>query len=125
MVQVWALTLHPFGSPWQLLPLGCLALLVWAQVRLERNRRHLAKLEAWMSSEGARPQGARVVHPNGSTTPLELVYAGCEDGVHVWEGVAQVEPGDKLAVDVLPPRTAIRLPASHAWGDGMDWGFDA
>lgn len=61
-----------------------------------------------------RPQGARLVHADGSSTPLELAYVGRdeEDGMHVWEAVTPLREGDALHVDVMPGRSSIRIPAS-------------
>ena len=59
----------------------------------------------------ARPQDVRIVHPDGSVTPVELTYCGVEDGCHVWSGFAAFTEGwDVLRVGMMPDRTAIRLP---------------
>lgn len=57
------------------------------------------------------PRDARLLHPDGTETPLELAYAGTnEEGCHVWEATAAVaREGDQLQVAMLPARTAIRV----------------
>ena len=56
------------------------------------------------------PKGARLVHPDGTVTHLELVYAGQdEEGVHRWDATSRVAPGDKLHVDEMPPKSVLRI----------------
>jgi hypothetical protein len=54
-----------------------------------------------------RPEGVRILHADGTTTPVELTYRGPVDGLHQWESMSPVEPGDRLHVDTLPPLTTI------------------
>lgn len=59
------------------------------------------------------PENVRLVRPDGSVLPVELVYAGQdEDGIHEWVAVATsptIEEGTRLFCDVLPARTAINV----------------
>lgn len=57
------------------------------------------------------PEGAKLIHPDGSETPLELVYIGRDEegGTHVWEGTVPARAGDQLYVGVLPAKSSIVL----------------
>lgn len=56
-----------------------------------------------------RPTDARIIR-NGEIIPLELVYAGDINGVHVWEAATEFNPRtDQLRVAKLPARTGIRF----------------
>jgi hypothetical protein len=60
------------------------------------------------------PQNVRLVNPDGEAMPVELVYAGVQDGIHHWVAVPtapafSLGDGWLLKVDVLPARTSIRL----------------
>lgn len=60
------------------------------------------------------PENVRVVHGDGTTTPVELVYDGLdEEGMHVWTAVPHrlldARAGDSLKADVLPPNTVIAV----------------
>lgn len=63
-----------------------------------------------MQEDPVRPQNVRVVHADGSATPVELAYRGFEDDAHVWDCITPVEPGDHVKADTLPARTAIAFP---------------
>lgn len=58
------------------------------------------------------PEGTRLVHADGSETPLELVYLGRDEerGTYVWEATVPARPGDQLRVGVLPAHTTIVVP---------------
>lgn len=62
-------------------------------------------------TEPPRPEGARLVHPDGTVTPLELAYDGLdEDGQHVWSATTAFTPGrDRVEVDRLPGKTSLSL----------------
>lgn len=118
-IQVWTLTLHEWWSWWQAVPIGCLLLLAWAQVRLERAHVRLDAATANLAAAKVcarvdppvRPEGVVVLHPDGSTTPVELAYRGRNDeGVHVWAGAVALRPGDEVQAEVLPPNSALALP---------------
>jgi len=57
------------------------------------------------------PRNVRAIAPDGTVTPLELVYRGLDDGIHVWEATAPVAlvPGSHIAADTLPARTEVRV----------------
>ncbi len=59
------------------------------------------------------PENVRVEYPDGRVVPVECVYRGRRGGVHEWEAVLLVaaEPGMRVCVDVLPPRTSVVLTA--------------
>jgi hypothetical protein len=58
------------------------------------------------------PEGVRIAHPDGTSTPFELAYVGTEPRqvngdiyiVDIWEATTVVEwnAGDKLAIDREP-----------------------
>lgn len=55
------------------------------------------------------PEGARVVHLDGTATPIPLVYAGVREGLHEWHvhPPVQYQMGDHLEIGMLPARTSI------------------
>lgn len=59
-----------------------------------------------------RPQGVRIEHANGTTTPVELAYRGydADEQAHVWECITPVARGDRVRVALLPAHTSITLP---------------
>lgn len=61
--------------------------------------------------EPTPPTGARLIAPDGKVTPLTLTYAGRNaDLIHVWTTDVVPAPGSHIAVEVLPPMTAINVP---------------
>lgn len=57
--------------------------------------------------------GVRVIKQDGEVIPCELSYRGIDgDGCHQWAIATEVNlrQGDKLHVDMLPPRTVIAMP---------------
>lgn len=58
------------------------------------------------------PQGVRLIHPDGTQTPLELEYDGIDsEGLHRWLVVGvTLTDAFRVHVDVLPGRTAIAFP---------------
>jgi hypothetical protein len=55
-----------------------------------------------------KPEGVRIIRPDGTEVPCELVYVGKEDGLDVWEVAgALVRPGDSLHCKMLPARTTL------------------
>lgn len=61
-----------------------------------------------------RPQGVRIDHLDGSSTPCELTYVGQDDrGIHLWGIATEVRPGDRLHVKVMPPRTGLTMGAAE------------
>lgn len=66
------------------------------------------------------PRNVRIHHPDGTTVPVELVYSGQEQGIHVWTMVLPDSislndlRGMSLSADTLPARTAIHLPVRRA-----------
>jgi hypothetical protein len=57
-----------------------------------------------------KPENVRVVHPDGTETPCELIHDGPdENGIDQWTATGPVfRVGlDKFRVDVLPARTGI------------------
>ncbi len=73
----------------------------WSLVR--HRRRRWALVEA--------PQNVRVVYPDGSVVPVELVHRGRVDGVEQWDAVCPVRsaPGMRVLADMIPGETAINL----------------
>lgn len=63
-----------------------------------------------MTGAPVRPLGVYAVLANGDTIPVELAYAGVQDGVHVWDSITPIPPGGQLKVGMFPGRTSIRLP---------------
>lgn len=63
-----------------------------------------------MTGAPVRPVGVYIVLPNGDTLPVELAYAGVEDGLHVWDTITPLQPGGQLRVGMFPSHTTIRLP---------------
>lgn len=60
------------------------------------------------------PTNVRLENPDGTTTPLDCVYDGLIEGTHEWIAIVptnglHVTPGSIIAVDDLPPHTAIRI----------------
>lgn len=118
-VQVW--TWFTLDGWWRVTPVAGLALIAWAQVRIERSRRrlkvaeedfaaaHLAACEARVDPP-LRPYGVRVRHADGSTTPVELAYQGRnEAGAHVWAAATTLRPGDDLEGQ-FPPNCTLTFP---------------
>lgn len=66
----------------------------------------------------APPVNVRLLLPDDSVVPFELLYAGRdEDGVHVWYAAPTsmlVPPGALVLVEELPPMTVIVLPTATA-----------
>lgn len=62
------------------------------------------------SSYARRPQGVRIIHPDGTSTPCELAYEGRTEGVHIWSVLQPVGPDDRVHVATLPPHTAVMVP---------------
>lgn len=63
-----------------------------------------------MTSKPVRPVGVYAVLANGDSIPVELAYAGFQDGVHVWDSITPIPPGGQLKVAIFPAHTSIRLP---------------
>jgi hypothetical protein len=65
----------------------------------------------------ARPEGVRVVRPDGTEVACELVHDGYDEDEDMdqWRIVGvSYRPGvDKLKVDVLPARTGISFEVDH------------
>ncbi len=60
------------------------------------------------------PENVQVVLRNGQEIPVECVYAGIQDGVHMWEAVYPMPDAVvRLSIDMLPARTGIRVAAPH------------
>jgi len=62
------------------------------------------------------PEGVRIVRRDGIEIPCEVKYVGVEtrdDGepMHEWRAVSEympdIEAGDTVKVDVMPPRTSL------------------
>lgn len=62
------------------------------------------------SSYARRPQGVRIEHPDGSSTPCELAYQGRRDGIHLWAVLQPVGARDVVRVAMLPSHTAVVVP---------------
>lgn len=65
-----------------------------------------------MTGGPVRPIGVYIIQPNGDTIPVELAYAGVEDGLHVWDAITPLPAGGQLKVGMFPAGTSIRLPAA-------------
>lgn len=66
------------------------------------------------------PSNVRAFMPDGTVIPIGLVYAGRENGLDIWEGVAPYEAAD-IRIGILPPRTTVRLVpglVGPTWMDG-------
>lgn len=58
-----------------------------------------------------RPVDVVIHHHDGTTTPCELAYRGVDDtGMHDWQALTPMGPGERLTVGVLPGRTSISFP---------------
>lgn len=58
------------------------------------------------------PENVRLVHPDGTVIPLELVHAGWEGKDAVWENsfpVATPPSGTRIKAKLKPAHTVIRL----------------
>lgn len=68
-----------------------------------------------MSPPEHRPEGVRIRHEDGSTTPCDdLTYVGLDArGNHLWQIITsgEIGPGDRLLVAVMPPHTGLTLTA--------------
>lgn len=68
-----------------------------------------------MSDLVPSPGNVRLVGPRGQVLPVELVYDGVHDGIHLWVAVTTAPAiplaaaGWRLLVGVLPARTGIRV----------------
>jgi hypothetical protein len=61
-----------------------------------------------------------IEHPDGSTEPVALFYAGYHNELHEWRGTGTYEPGDTLRITYLPPRTTIHIESTGtppSWKD--------
>jgi hypothetical protein len=70
----------------------------------------------------ARPEGVRVVRPDGTEVPCELVHDGPDDrGMDSWRVVGvKFRPGlDRLQVAVFPARTALTFDVSCVDREGL------
>lgn len=58
------------------------------------------------------PTNVRMISPDGTEFPLELVYEGFVDGEHVWRAVhlphMRLDESWRILAEELPPHTAIR-----------------
>lgn len=57
-----------------------------------------------------RPLGVYAILATGDTIPVELAYAGLQDGVHVWDAITPIPPGGSVKVALFPAQTSIRFP---------------
>lgn len=65
-----------------------------------------------------RPTNPRIVHDDGTVTPVELAYDGTDDdGTHQWVSMTPIRPHDRFAVDTLPGQTSIGFPIVLPEGD--------
>lgn len=56
------------------------------------------------------PTNVQVVLRGGRTVPVDCVYVGVEDGVHMWDAVYPMpEAVVRLSIEVLPARTGVRV----------------
>ena len=68
----------------------------------------------------AKPEGAAIKHPDGSSTEYELEHVGInEDGIDIWKYPDTVEfnAGDCPYLAVLPARTGIQIPMKKPYDD--------
>lgn len=59
------------------------------------------------------PVNVHVTYPDGRVRPLDCIYVGIVDDVHMWEALLD-DPlelclGLQIGYDVLPPHTGLRL----------------
>lgn len=73
------------------------------------------------------PVGVRIVNnADGTTKPLSVHYDGIEGGIHVWRAtsIVPLRHGDSLRIDVLPPRTEVRVTGAGVANVGNAPTFD-
>lgn len=91
----------------------------WAYV-LGSDRDACARCDATREFVAERPQGVRVVHPDGRVTPCELAYRGLADGFHVWATDTHLREGDILRADMVPAGAALTFPMTEDQMRGTD-----
>ena len=63
------------------------------------------------------PTNVRLQFENGDEIPLECVYVGIKDDVHMWEAVIPVNASGhdacRLIADTIPPHSGIGVTVMH------------
>jgi hypothetical protein len=88
-------------------------------VRLGRGGNGRHRRDPIEPAGGDPPRGVRILHPDGTETPCDVIREpeDTPDGLALWlvvppDGVKfNASNGDRLAVDVLPGKTAIGFEA--------------
>lgn len=84
----------------------------------ELRARNQATAEAILAELDERtPVNVRLVRPDGTEVPVELVYAGKVNGLHHWDAVTSVsmETGEwGLRADMIPGKTSVGVVVKRA-----------
>jgi len=57
------------------------------------------------------PVNVRVLHRDGTYTPVECIYTGTRNGINHWNTVHEIAlvDGDRKVADEMPPNTEVHL----------------